>query len=468
MEPRTPIPNPPSMLSRLQTREMLIVAGPAVLVVLAAFWIAYQFVQPAPPARISLTTGSTSGAYYRFGNEYAKLLQRSGLELQVLPSGGSVENLRRLTEGHAGERVDLALLQGGITNAKSSPEVVSYGRIFIEPLWIFHRLPDDTDRLAQLHGKRLAVGGEGSGTRRLVESLLSANGVNAVNSTFLPLGSDAAAAALRDGEVDVAFLMLAPESPLVQGLLRDERLSLLSLRQAEAYTRRFPFLVQLVLPEGVIDLARNLPRSDVRILAAQAALVGRADVHPALAGPIVDALREVHSGGGLFQRVGDFPKAQDPELPMSEDAARIHANGQPFLQRFLPFWLASFIERMIIMAVPIATILLPLIKVVPMVYEWRIRSRLLYWYGQLKGLEQRLGDVEHADDLVALSHEIDHVDDAVRTIPVPLHYSDRHYELRAAIDLVRQKIAARSTRSTGSGAPLLRSVPVRAVRAPEA
>jgi len=444
-----------SVPARVQLRELLIVAAPAVLVILAAFWFAYQFVQPAPPAHIAIATGSRSGGYYAFGEQYAALLKRSGITLDVLPSAGSVQNLKLLEEGVDGMRVDLALMQGGITDAKASPNIVSFGRIFLEPLWIFHRLTDAPDQLSQMKGKRLVVGAEGSGTRRLVEALLSANGVDASNTILLSNGSSDGAEALLQGEADVVFFMLAPQSPLVQRLLRDERLRLMSLRQAEAYTRRFPFLQRVSLPEGVVDLARNLPSHDVEMVAAQAALVGRADIHPALAGPIVDALKAVHEGGGLFQRAGEFPRAQDPELPMSEDAARIYANGQPFFQRFLPFWLASFIERMIIMAVPIATILLPLIKVVPMIYDWRIRSRLLYWYGQLKRLEKRLGSADGGEELAALAREIDHVDDAVSTIPVPLHYSDRHYELRAAIDLVRQKIASRVKRSAGVGTALI-------------
>lgn len=219
----------------------------------------------------------------------------------------------------------------------------------------------------------------------------------------------------------------------------------MSLRRAEAYTRRFPFLTRVVLPEGAIDLARNLPSSDVTMLAAQAALVARQDLHPALAWPLVNALKSTHSAGGMFQRVAQFPQGFDPEYPMSEDAERMYASGTPFFQRFLPFWLASLIQRMIIMIVPVATILLPLFKLGPMIYEWRIRSRLLYWYAQLKTLEKRISEgVSAASGGAELTAEIERIEEAVSTIPVPLHYSDRLYELRAAIDLVRQRIIARS------------------------
>ncbi len=429
--------------SRLQLREILLIGGPAALLVVAAFWLAYQFVEPAPPSRIVITTGSETGAYYAFANRYRAELAKSGITLNVIPSKGSVENLARLSNDD--ERVDLALMQGGIADQRSAPNVMSYGRIFLEPVWIFHRLDASINQLSALKGRRIAIGPQGSGTRKLAADLLRVTGVDGTNSTLLALGGDAAAGALRKGEADAAFFTLAPESPLLSELMLDSSLKLMNLSHAEAYTRRFPYLSHVVLPEGAIDLARNLPSSDINMVAAQAALVARKDLHPALAWPLVDALKATHSAGGMFQRVGQFPQGFDPEYPMSEDAERMYASGTPFFQRLLPFWLASLIERMIVMVVPVATILLPLLKLGPMIYEWRIRSRLFYWYAQLKALEKRLGEgVTAAAGGAALTAEIDRIDEAVSTIPVPLHYSDRLYELRAAIDLVRQRVIART------------------------
>ncbi|MFN3868816.1 MAG: TAXI family TRAP transporter solute-binding subunit [Hyphomicrobiaceae bacterium] len=431
--------------TRVQWRETLLVGGPAAAVVFAAFWFAYQFVEPAPPRHLAITTGSEQGAYFAFAKRYQERLAGNGITLDVFPSKGSVENVARLAgEPVDGRRVDLALLQGGIADSTSLPGMVSYGRLFLEPLWVFHRLDGEIDNLTALKGRRVAIGPAGSGTRKLVETLLAANGIDASNATLLPLGSAAAVDSLEKGESDAAFFTLAPESPLVQKLMRDDRFKLASLRQAEAYTRRFPYLSRIVLPEGAIDLVRNLPERDIVMVAPQAALVGRADLHPALAWPIVDAIKATHSDGGMFHRIGDFPKAADPEFELSEDAERIYQSGAPFFQRFLPFWLASFIERMIIMVVPIATILLPLLKLGPMIYEWRIRSRLLYWWGQLKTLERRInGRAGGPAEVAEIRSSIERIEEAVSTIPVPLAYTDRLYELRSAIDLVRQRLEAR-------------------------
>lgn len=429
--------------STLQLREMLLVGGPAALLIIAAFWLAYQFVEPAPPTHLVITTGSTSGAYYAFANRYRAELAKSGITLNVVPSQGSVENIERLKSDT--ERVDLALMQGGIADQRTAPHVMSYGRVFLEPVWIFHRLEGTIDQLSALKGARIAIGPDGSGTRKLAADLLNATGIDATNATLLPLGSGAAAEALEKGEADAAFFTLAPESPLLARLITDNRLKLVSLRRAEAYTRRFPYLSRVVLPEGAIDLARSLPPSDVSMVAAQAALIARNDLHPALAWPLIDALKATHSAGGMFQRVAEFPRGFDPEYPMSEDAERMYTSGTPFFQRFLPFWLANFIERMIIMVVPIATILIPLLKLGPMIYEWRIRSRLLFWYAQLKSLEKRIGEVAtDKPSTTELTAEIDRIDEAVSIIPVPLHYSDRLYELRGAIELVRQRIITKA------------------------
>ncbi len=429
--------------SRLQLREILIIGGPAALLVVGAFWLAYQFVRPAPPSHVTITTGSDSGAYYTFANRYRAELAKSGITLDVITSKGSVENLARLEKDD--DRVDLALLQGGIANEKSAPNVMSFGRIFLEPVWVFHRLDASINQLSALKGKRIAIGPEGSGTRKLASQLLRATGVDDTNSTLLPLGSEAAGDALDKGEIDVAFFTLAPGSPLLNELMLDRSIKLMNMSHAEAYTRRFPFLSHVVLPAGAIDLAQNLPPSDVDLVAAQAALVARKDLHPALAWPLVDALKSTHSSGGMFQRVGQFPQGHDPEYPMSEDAVRMYTTGTPFFQRLMPFWLASLIERMLIMIVPIATILLPLLKVGPMIYEWRIRSRLFYWYAQLKALDKRLGEEGAAATHSAeLTDEINRIEEAVGTIPVPLRYSDRLYELRAAIELVRNRIMARA------------------------
>ncbi len=429
-----------------QVWEFLLIFTPAVLLIAGAFWFAFQFVEPAPPTVVRISSGSEGGGYFGFAHRYAEILNRSGIELKVMPSAGSIENIERLGDDEAG--VSLALLQGGVATSRKAagqtmPDLMSIGRVFLEPLWIFYRSDEEIDALSQLKGKRLAIGAPGSGTRILVEALLQPNNMSADNTDLNMIGGSQAAAALKKGDVDAIFLALSPEAPLIAELLKTPGLRILNLRHAEAYTRLLPYLKRVVLPAGVIDLVAGIPASDVEMVAAQAALVARTDTHPAIVTLLVEAVREVHGDGGMFRSVGDFPINNDPEYSMSEDADRLYKYGPPFLQRFLPFWLATFIERMIVMIVPIATILIPLAKIVPWLYEWRIKRRIFYWFRELRDLERQLSDRSQTPDLAAMKAELVHIEDAVSSIPVPLHFSDRLYELRAAVDLVRQRVVNR-------------------------
>lgn len=428
--------------ARSRLREMALIAGPILLVCLGAIWLAFQFVEPAPPKVVKMTTGGETGGYFKFGQRYAELMKAQGIKLEIATSAGSIENVKRLNDPASGFK--LGLVQGGISNSELSPELVSIGRVFLEPLWVFHRAVDQFERLSDLKGRRLAIGPDGSGTRQLAETLLKSNLVTADNSKLLPLSGQAAVDALMKSEVEAIFLAFAPEAPLIQQLLRDDKLRLMNFAQAEAYTRLFPYLSRVVLPQGVVDLQKNIPPQDIELVAAQAALVARKDLHPALAELLVDAAIAVHAKGSVFQRLKEFPKGVDPEYPMSDDAERVYKSGQPFFRRFLPFWLANFVERMIVLVVPLATILIPVFKLLPWLYQWRINQRLLYWYGQLKALEKRIGPTRSAQIVAEHHHEIDRIEEAVGQIPVPLRYSDKFYELRGAIDLVRSRLMSQA------------------------
>jgi hypothetical protein len=424
-----------------QLREYLWIIGPVAVLVVGAFWVAFQFVEPAPPRSFVMSTGSESGGYHAFGKRYAAHLKKSGITLQLKPSAGSVENFARVSDPKSG--VSVALVQGGIAPAAKHDTVVSLGRMFLEPLWVFYRSTDTIDRLLQLQGKRVAIGPEGSGTRPLALSLLKLNALDEGNVTLLPLGGDAAAKALANGDADAIFLAMSAEAPTVQALLREPSIKLMSFAQAEAYTRVLPYLTRIVLPEGVVDLVRGIPARDVSMLAPTTALVAAEALHPALVGLMVEAAKELHGAGSLFQRIGDFPKAVDPEFELSDDAARFYKNGPNFLQRYLPFWLATYLERMSVLVLPFATLLLPLIKIGPALYKWSIKRRIFFWYDRLKKLEDRVrldvGGIERA----AHTDEIHEIEEAVGTIPVPLTYADQFYSLRAAIDLVRQRLTTR-------------------------
>jgi TRAP transporter TAXI family solute receptor len=428
------------MLYTLRLRDFWWVIFPLLLVLAGLAWFASRFVEPAPPKRIIISTASKTGGYFATGTRYASILKRSGITLDVVTSAGSGENVKRLLDDKSG--IQVALLQGGTATTKEAPGVISLGRVYLEPLWVFYRGLDTIDRLTQIRGRRVIVGPEGSGTRQLALDLLKPNLVTAENTTLLPLSGTDAIEAISKGTADVAFFTSSPSSPQIQTLMRTPDLRLMHFAQAEAYTRLFPYLSNVTLPKGAMDLEKEIPAQDTSLIAPMAALVVREDLHPALVGLLVEAAKEVHGPGGMFNRIGEFPKTVDPEFEMSEDALRFYKNGATFLQRHLPFWLATFIERMVVMILPLATVLIPIFKGGPAVFRWRVRQKILRWYARLRLLDQRLTtDVSQAH-LVAYTAEIEDIEQAVKRTAIPLNYADQYYSLRAAIDLVRQRIAA--------------------------
>jgi len=417
---------------RNPVRHQLAIYGPALFLVVAAFVVAFQFIKPAPPDRVVMATGGVDGAYHAYAKRYAEYLGREGIELELRPTAGSVENLKLLREGE----VSLALVQGGVEPASDATRLRSLGSLYYEPLWLFHRQGKDVNTLRDLADSRLAVGPEGSGTRALVGRLLSDNGVGDGNR--LPLGGRAALEALEQGEIDAAFFVISADSELISHLLRSPGVNLVDFRRADAYVRRYRFLNSLELPEGVFDLAENIPQQSVRLLAPTANLVIDQDLHPAIIDLILQAASEVHRDGGWFEKHHEFPMSGLLAFPLSKEAERYYKHGPPFLQRYLPFWAASLIDRLKVMLLPLLVLLLPLIKVMPPIYTWRMRSRIYRWYDELEQAERRLASGER--DAEWVHEELDRIELDVQQVKVPLSFTDQLYHLRQHIDLVRRQL----------------------------
>ena len=423
-------------------RYMLATAWPIVLITAIGFIVAYQFVAPEPPRRITITTGSEAGAYYAYARRYAAVLAARGITLEVMTSAGSHQNLERLEKGEA----DVAFVQGGIGARASSDDddepgpLRSLGSVAYEPVWVFYRGEQRVDKLYQLAGRRVAVGEDGSGIRGLALQLLEANDIKPDSPDLLPLAGLTAAEALQQSEIDAAFIVAAQEAPVVQVMLRSPGLRVVGLSQADAYLRRFPFLSKVVLPRGVVDLVRDVPPRDTALLATTANVIVRDDLHPALASLLLQAMTEVNGRGGFFQRAGEFPAYKDQSFPLSTDAARYYQSGPPFLQRYLPFWLAVLVERLFVMILPLVMVLLPLLKFAPAIYSWRVRSKIVRCYGDLKFLEndvrQHYNPPQHQEYVAHLER----IENTASTLNIPLAFSDLLYTLREHINLVREEL----------------------------
>ena len=418
----------------------LLTFGSAALLTLIGFVVAWQFVNPAPPRTLVIATGQQDGAYYLFAEHYRQQLAVDGIELEILTSSGSIDNLELLKN----KAVDLAFVQGGTGSSADADILSSLGSLYYEPLWVFYRGKQTLTRITQLQDKRIAIGEPGSGTHAIAELLLADNFMDAGTATIQPVGGTAGAQALLQGNIDALFLVASPAAPLVQDLLHRQDIRLMSFARAGAYTRLHHFLSAVSLPEGVIDMQANLPPRDTVLLAATANLVVRDGFHPALVSLLLQIATRTQSSGGLFERPGNFPNSANLEFPLNEDARRFYEHGPPFLQRYLPFWSASLIDRLKIMLLPLLTLLLPLVKIMPPMYRWRVRKKIYRWYRELQLLDD--ASHEHPDDAVQaeLLKKLDTIEEEVRKVSVPLSYADELYSLRLHIGLVRNSLTDRS------------------------
>jgi TRAP-type uncharacterized transport system substrate-binding protein len=424
-------------------RTALSTSAPFVLLACGLVALAYWLLDPNPPRRVVLATGVAQGAYAEFGQRYAERLQQHGITVELRNTQGAAENLALLRD--ASSDVQIGFVQGGASETPDADTTLkSLGSMFYEPVWLFYRTDSAQrllktpalDSLSQLTGWRVNIGAAGSGVPHLALRLLEANRIDAASIALSQQPVTPAVIELLESRLDALVLASAPESAMVQMLLQTPGIALFDFAQADAYTRRFGFLSAVTLPRGVVDLARDMPAADVRMVAPTATLVVREDLHPALAQLFVQAAREVHGDSGWFQRKGDFPNARDGERALAPEAERFYRSGVPWLQRYLPFWLANLVDRMWLAMLSIVAVLLPLSRIVPPIVELRIRSRVFRWYAQLRQIESDVR-TRPAKELL---DGLDAIEDKVNAIQVPLSYTDELYALKSHIQMVRRRL----------------------------
>jgi TRAP transporter TAXI family solute receptor len=422
----------------LDTKEKLKIFTPAIIIVLVGFVAAYQFVAPAPPRKISIGTGSPSGAYFAFGKKYSELFAKENISLEVKITAGSAENLKLLESDSDG--ADIAFVQGGMSILANTEKLVSLGSLYFEPLWIFHQKGLSLHRLSDLKGLRVAVGEEGSGTKVLAMQLLGLNGITSKNTQLLSYPSQLAVERLLNGEIDIAFFVSTHRSPYILRLFGSKSIKLMGLERAGAYALRYHYLHVFRLPEGVIDFQNNIPSHDLTLVAPTAQLVARSDLHPALVDLFLETAEKIHKSGGGFESRGEFPSPKYLDYELNEDAKRFYRSGPPFLQRYLPFWVATFLSRMKIMLLPLVALLYPLFKLMPPIYRWRMRSRIYRWYSELEAVDPEMNKEDLTDSLDEYLLMLDNLEEKVSNISVPLAFSEELYALRLHIDMLRNKL----------------------------
>jgi TRAP transporter TAXI family solute receptor len=408
---------------------------------LAALVATYMlFVEAPPPKTIVIASGGKTGAYYAFARQYAAELEKEGLTVEVRETKGSVENLELLGDSDTG--VTVAIVQSGVADAKDLGRFRALGSLYREPLWVFYCGDKPLDRLSELKGKRIGVGPRGSGTYPIAIKLLAENHVvDGSGKTALKTYEVAdAAKALQDGGLDAAFFVAAFKADYIQALLGDNRVRLLNFVQHEAYHRKFRFLSQVTVPEGLVDLGQNRPRQDVHLLAPTAMLVVRKDLHPSLVPLFLTAATRIHGRGDELSNPGEFPSTAYTDFPVSEDARHFYKSGPPVLQRLLPFWLASLVDRLKVMLIPLVMLLFPLLRAAPPVMRWRTRRKIYLWYAALREIDQKLElgmSVPELDKEIARLRDMEH---QVTFVQVPLSYMSEFYHLRLHLTMMQEKL----------------------------
>ena len=405
---------------------------------------------PRCPDTITIATGSPDGAYYAFAQEYKKVLAEKGITLNIQTTSGSIENQKLLSD--TGSDVSIAIVQGG--TGGNDADLQSLASLYPEPVWLFFRSQIQVRRLTDLKGKVIAIGDPESGTRAIARKLLADNGIVGNNEgTEMVDGSPSAAARnLREGRVDAAFFVMSPSSPLIQELLADPQIQILSFDRSSAYRQKYAYLSAVTLPQGIVDLDSDIPAKDIALVAPTANLVVREDFHHALIPLMLEAVERTHKKNGLLVKQTEFPSPRFTEYELNSHAERYFQSGPSFLYRYLPFWVAAWLDRIKLILLPLCTLLIPLLKLAPPIYRWRIRSKIYRWYRVLHEVDQHLAENELVSRTQPLQRsmqqelieKLSRVEQELMAVSVPLSYMEEFYNLRFHIDFVKQQLTEKA------------------------
>jgi TRAP transporter TAXI family solute receptor len=423
------------------TRSHLLAALAVVAALTAAIWIALGFVFPSPPTKVDIASSFPGGHFQALARRYKSILARSGVTLNVLTTDGSVENLKLLND--PSWKVPIGLMQGGVADAETAPDLLSLGRIDYQVFWLFSSTKENLSDLAQLKAKRIALGPLGSGARLVCERILNKAGVTSDNSTLLYLMPEQAFSALKNKTIDALFVNFSSESPILDSLLRDSDFQVMSFKDVEALTRVFPYLVRLVLPRGVIDYESKIPPTDVVLIGTTNVVLVRKDLHPAIIDLLAQAMTAVHSAPGLFQHLNEFPNLADPEYSIADEAREFFKNGPSFLNRYLPFWVTNYVKRAAAVLLT-AIAVFPLLSYGPRIYRWFVEYRLLKLYKRLRSIERHLKDNIAIKDVEELKAQVESLDREIVALGVPMRHSDIYFTMKSHLNLVRNRLDMRS------------------------
>jgi uncharacterized protein len=418
-------------------QRLLLVALPAAAV-LAIFYVVYILVDPLPPRRLVIGAGIAGSGYDNFARRYARVLARNDIGLEIRNTAGAVENLDLLRD--PASKVQAALTTVGFAQPGDSDHLASLGGVFDAPIFVFYKSAERVTQFAQLHGKRLAIGTAGTSVRPLILQVLKAGGAADAPTRFVDMDYDRAIDALIAGEIDVAIFPSQLDTGLLRRALTAPDVRLMNVAQAGAIAKTVPGIKHVVLWQGLIDLTHDIPDADVNLLASGNSLLVRKDLHPALQYLLLEAIREVHSAPGPFNRLGEFPAEQPNDLPLSLTAQSFYRSGPTFWQRYTSFWLTSLLDRILFFVVPVVAALIPVIGFTSRLYRWLAVRRIVRLHRALGGLERELAQSEDKAQLAQHQARLSEIESAVRTLKVAPPFEVDLHRLRIHLRMVQDHI----------------------------
>ena len=428
-----------NLLYQLASRPAILVS--VLMGLIAALFTGIWFILPQPPQTLTIATGFPDGLYSQFANHLKTELAKEKITLQIRNTGGSVDNLALINDPNSG--IDLAIVQSGVGDPVKYPELLSLAGIFYEPLWVWYRQPafakegGALTQLSQLQGKRISIGNDGSGTQILSNAILKLNEINADLVKLEKLKPDEAIEKLQKGELDVAFIVAAGEAPILKKFYQIPGIRLMNFDQAEAYTRVLPYLDRIDIPRGIISIAHDQPKQDIRTIASTATLVARNDINPATVSLLLGTSYDILRNYSRLQKPGQFPSSKGLDFPMDMDAEIFLRDGPSFFYRHLPFWGAVWFERFIKILIPLLIVLIPVFTYLPAIFNLSLKVKLSRLYKILKNIEKRSNS---PDNYLLLHTELLNLEKRIQQIKVSAMQSKEVYDLKAHVALVRHQL----------------------------
>lgn len=426
---------------QIRRRRAIIITVIVISVVALFIW---QVNRLRPPSSMTIATGPEDEHEYKTAQLYQRYMAAEGVELEIVSTAGSLETMALIQAGE----VDAGFILNAANLGADDAGLMALASVGHIPIWVFYRAELETDGpltdLADLRGLRVAFGAPESGDRAVSKILLNTAQISEDEFRVVSAPLRQSSEMLLNGKIDALLTVTGLTSETVRELMLSPETEVMGFRLADTYERLIPFLHVVDLLEGSFNIAERDPPTDKPLLTDASVLISGEELHPDLQVLLLLAATNSHDQGVDFFPTDEvFPDVEDLTLPVSPTTKQFITEGQTALQRYLPFWVASPVERFYLLILPALLLLYPLLRNTPTAYGTFMRRRVFVWYKQIREVEQGLDQYSiaeldaHITELEALEQEL------TETISVSTGYLQTFYNLRVHIHLVTERLRAR-------------------------